>query len=132
MGTVKMLCYELKCLTSCDVPVFVLSKRIYRWSVQENIMNRRVTHVAHNIYHNVDKVRYFVLYVNTQITSGDYIKSNVVNMDETNMHFDMVGSTTLETRGTRTFNIKSSGTSTHCNLMLAVTMDGQMPPLHNI
>ena len=86
--------------------------------------------MAQNIDHNVDKVRDYVSYVNSQIDCGAYNYSNVVNMDETNVYFEMVGSTTLEKCGSRTVNIKSSGSSSLCTVILDVIMSGdKLPPM---
>ena len=127
--TVGMLYYELKRLTTTDLPISVLRLRIYRWLSSENIVQRRVTHVAQNTRHDMDKVEGFVQYVNGQISSGQYLKSHVVNIDETNIYFDMVGSITLSDQGSRTVSVKSSGTSARCSILLGVTMDGnKLPP----
>ena len=124
-----MLCYELKRLTTTELPISVLRYRIYRWLSSENIVQRRVTHVAQNTRHDMDKVEGFVQYVNGQISSGQYLKSHVVNIDETNIYFDMVGSITLSDQGSRTVSVKSSGTSARCSILLGVTMDGnKLPP----
>lgn len=127
--TVGMLSYELKRLMTTDVPIATLRKRIYRWLANENIVQRRVTHVAQNTRHDESKIEGFVQYVNGQILSGQYLKANVVNIDETNIYFDMTGSLTLANRGSRTVSVKSSGTSARCSILLGVTMDGnKLPP----
>ena len=127
--TVGMLSYELKRLTTTDVPMSTLRKRIYRWLENENIVQRRVTHVAQNTRHDESRIEGFVQYVNGQISSGQYLRSNVVNIDETNVYFDMNGSITLADRGSRTVSVKSSGASARCSILLGVTMDGnKLPP----
>jgi len=127
--TVGMLCFEFKRLTTSDVSMTSLRKRIYRWLESERIVHRRFTHVAQNTHYDGDRIEGFVQYVNGQITCGKYPKSNVVNIDETNIYFDMVGSITLADKGSRTVSVKSSGTSARCSILLGVTIDGRkLPP----
>jgi len=127
--TVNMLCFEFMRLSETDAPMIVLRKRIYRWLESERIVHRRVTHVAQNTHHDEDKIEGFVQYVNGQIDCGKYLNSNVVNIDETNIYFDMVGSVTLADKGSRTVSVKSSGSSSRCSILLGVTMDGKkLPP----
>ena len=85
-----------------------------------------MTLVAQNTRYDIpDKVEGFVQYVNGQISSGQYLKLHVVNIDEINIYFDMAGSITLADQGSRTVSVKSSGTSAHCSILLGVTMDGK-------
>jgi transposase-like protein len=128
--TVEMLCFEFIRLSgNNDITMTALRKRIQRWLKTEKIVQRRITNVAQNIHYDGDRVNGFVQYVNEQIVCGSYPKSHIVSIDETNIYFDMVGSTTLANRGSRTVSIKSSGTSARCSIILGVTMDGQkLPP----
>jgi hypothetical protein len=48
----------------------------------------------------------------------------VVNIDKTNVYFDMTGSVTLADKGSRTVSVKSSGMSACCLVLFDVTMDG--------
>ena len=41
----------------------------------------------------------FVAYVNEQIQTGGFSADNVVNIDETNIEFDMTGSVILANQG---------------------------------
>ena len=47
----------------------------------------------------------FVAYVNEQIQTGGFSADSVVNIDETNIEFDMTGSVTLANQGSRTVSL---------------------------
>lgn len=128
--TVRMLCFELKRMNpDMDIDAKVLRKRIYRWLNAEHIVQRRVTHVAQNTRYNVETINDFVHYINDQIVTGGFDADQIVNIDETNIEFDMVGSITLANRGTRTVSIRSSGSSSRCTVLLGVTLSGKkLPP----
>ena len=128
--TVGMLCFELKRLKpTLDIEMRVLRKRIYRWLSSEHIVQRRVTHVAQNTRYESSVIEQFVAYVNEQITTGGFTADSVVNIDETNIEFDMTGSVTLANQGSRTVSLRSSGSSARCTVLLGVTLSGQkLPP----
>lgn len=128
--TVGMLCYELKRLKPDLVVDFnVLRKRIYRWLSNEQIVQRRVTHVAQNTRYVEETMTQFVTYVNEQIITGGFLADDIVNIDETNIQFDMTGSVTLANQGTRTISVRSSGASSRCTVLLGVTLSGRkLPP----
>ena len=68
-------------------------------------------------------------YVNGQIATGQYSASNIVNIDETNIYYDMTGAITLANRGSRTISVRTSGSSSRCSVLLGVTMSGEkLPP----
>lgn len=53
-----------------------------------------------------------------------------VNMDETGCYFDMTSGRTLNKRGEKHINIKTTGTSKHCSIFLAVAYNGaKLKPL---
>ena len=55
--------------------------------------------------------------------------SAVVNIDETNIDFDMPATTTLERRGVRSVSVSGTGSSQRATLLLGVAMDGaKLPP----
>ena len=71
----------------------------------------------------------FVYHVNDQIACGKYLRSNVVNIDETNIYFDLTGTMTLADHGSRTVSVHGAGTSARCTVLLGVAMDGtKLPP----
>ena len=102
--TVGMMVYELKRLDPLlvDADTKVLSKRLYRWLRSEGIVQRCVTHVAQNKRYEASVIDEFVVYVNEQIVSGNFGPSEIVNIDETNIEFDMIGSITLADQGSCT------------------------------
>ena len=127
--TVNMLCYEMKRITGSESRISILRHRVRRWLGREQIVQRRVTHIAQNTRHDVSKMEGFVKYVNEQIVCGRFLKANVVNIDETNIYFDMVGKITLADRGQKTVSVSSTGSSSRCTILLGVTMDGtKLPP----
>jgi hypothetical protein len=55
---------------------------------------------------------------------------NIINMDQTNLPFDNPYKTTYARRGSRTVNMKTTGSSLRCSVALAVTLDGRkLPPM---
>ena len=72
----------------------------------------------------------WVSLVNSSIIVLKYSPSCIVNIDETNIYFDMTQATTLEIQGQHTVSIRNTGSTQHCTVLLGVTMDGQkLPPL---
>ena len=128
--TVGILCFELKRLKpTLEIELRILRKRIYRWLSSEHIVQRQVTHVAQNTQYNLSVMEQFVAYVNEQIQTGGFSADSVVNIDETNIEFDMTGSVTLANQGSRTVSLRSSGSSAWCTVLLGVTLSGQkLPP----
>lgn len=128
--TVGMLCYELKRLRPDLTGNFtVLRKRIYRWLSSEQIVQRRVTHVAQNTRYEEEIMILFVTYVNEQIHTGSFKVDDIVKIDETNIQFDMTGSVILANKGSRTISVRSSGSSFRCFALLGVTLWGKkLPP----
>ena len=115
--TVGMLCLELKRISMSDAPISSLRKQIYRWIGNKSIVHRRVTHVAQNTRYDEDVIKNFVEYVNGQIATGQYSASNIVNIDETNIYYDMTGAITLANRGSMTISVRTSGSSSRCSKM---------------
>ena len=123
--------YELKRLDPLlvDADTKVLSKRLYRWLRSEGIVQRCVTHVAQNKRYEASVIDEFVVYVNEQIVSGNFGPLEIVNIDETNIEFDMIGSITLADQGSRTVSLRSTGSSSRCTVLLGVTLSGEkLPP----
>ena len=128
--TVGMMIYELKRLDPllADADTKVLSKRLYRWLRLERIVQRRVTHVAQNTRYEASVIDDFVVYVNEQIVSGNFGPSEIVNIDETNIEFDMIGSLTLADQGSRPVSLRSTGSSSCYTVLLGVTLSGESYP----
>jgi DDE superfamily endonuclease len=105
-----------------------MSQRVHRWKNRHSIVIRRATHVAQNIVYDEKVIADFVMNVNDTIKALDIRPDCVVNMDETNVYFNMTGSDTLADRGARTVSLCSTQSTNRCTLSLACTMDGQMLP----
>ena len=56
-----------------------------------------MTCVTQNTRIYQEKIQDFVSYVNNQIAAFEFSAGNIVNIDETNINFDMFGSRTLPT-----------------------------------
>jgi DDE superfamily endonuclease len=129
--TVGMMVYELKTIDPllADVDTIVLSKRLYRWLRLEGILQWHVIHVAQNTRYKASVIDNFVVYVSKQIVSGNFGPSEIVNIDETIIEFDMIGPLTLAYQGSRTVSLRSTGSSSHCTVLLGVTLsDEKLPP----
>ena len=69
------------------------------------------------------------MYVNEQIVSGNFGPLEIVNIDETNIEFDMIGSISLADQGSRTVSLRSTGSFSRCTVLLGVTLSGEkLPP----
>ena len=74
-------------------------------------------------------IEQFVAYVNEEFATGGFSPDSVVNIDETNIEFDMTGSVTLANQGSRTVSLRSSGSCARCTVLLGVTLSGKkLPP----
>ena len=124
--TVGAICRELKKIDSAekDTDIQVLRKRIYRFLANERFTQRRATHIAQNTRYDENNIRDFVEYVNEEIRRLKINQDCVVNIDETNVDFDMTGHVTLARQGSRTVSIKSTGCSNRVTVLLGVTMSG--------
>jgi hypothetical protein len=98
--TMSMMCIEFKGRNP-DIEVLkaAFMKRIHRWMTSDNIVNQRVTHVAQNTRYDDAVIKNFSGYVNDQISSKCCIADCIVNIDETNVDFEMTGSVSLADAG---------------------------------
>jgi DDE superfamily endonuclease len=67
----------------------------------------------------------FTNYINSQLVLGQYRQDCVVNIDETNIFFDMEGGLTLAEKGDKTVSLKTTGNSMRCTVLVGVTMNGE-------
>jgi hypothetical protein len=108
--TTRMLSVELKRQPGNEnVSLKALEKRIKRWLARKDIVIRRVTRVAQNTRLDQETIQDFVSYVNNQTAAFEFPAGNIVNIDETNINFDMFGSKNLATRGERTIGLRTTG-----------------------
>jgi hypothetical protein len=128
--TTRMLSVELKRQPGNEnVSLKALEKRIKRWLARKDSVIRRVTRVVQNTRLDQETIQDFVSYVNNQTAAFEFPAGNIVNIDETNINFDMFGSKTLATRGERTIGLRTTGNSNRCTVLLGVTMSGEkLPP----
>lgn len=106
-----------------------LRKRISRFVHNEGFVHRRATHTAQNTRHSVDIMDDFVSYVNQQITMMDYHPLSIVNIDETNVNYDMPARTTLSPRGSRTVSVTGTGSPNRITVLLGAALNGKkLPP----
>jgi hypothetical protein len=85
-----------------DLSLTSIYHRIYRHLRKYGVIRRRVIRVAQNkIYDEGSKAGY-VAFVNAGLEAGKYKTSDIVNIDENNVDFDLVSGTTLAGRGERT------------------------------
>jgi hypothetical protein len=87
-----------------------------------------VTSVAQNTRFQEGIVTDCVKYVNQSISVGKFTSDRIVNIDETNIYFDMTANKTLEIHATRSVPAKGTGCSNRCTVLLGCTMDGKMLP----
>ena len=123
--SVMMLTVEFKRRTGAPVSLHILSKHVAYWLVSVGIVQHCVTHVAQNTWHCEIAMQDFTNYINSQLVLGQYRQDCVVNIDETNIFFDMEGGLTLAEKGDKTVSLKTTGTSMRCTVLLGVTMNGE-------
>ena len=125
--TVVMLTIELIRLHPdlAALPFNVVKMRVHRFCIRNKLVPRRTTHTAQNHVYNDEVIADWVTYVRREIQISRYSPAVVVNMDETNVDFDIMAKSTLDVRGRRSVNVKSMGTSERCTVILAVTASGE-------
>jgi hypothetical protein len=85
--------------------------------------------VAQNTRHDMTVKAGYVAFVNEGVKAGKYRACDIVNIDETNIDFDLVSGATLAGRSDRTVACATNGSSNRCTVMLGDTMDGEkLPP----
>jgi hypothetical protein len=101
----KVLAIELRRLdpTYLTEPQRVLDRRIRRFLARKHIVSRRIMQIAQNTRYNQAVIDDWVSFVNNSIIASKYLPSCIVNIDETNIYFDMCAALTLEIQGQCTF-----------------------------
>ena len=92
--SVMMLTVQLKRITGNSVSLHVLSKHVACWLVSVGIVQHHITHVAQNTWYCEIAMQDFTNNINSQLVLGQYRQDCVVNIDETNISFDMDGGLT--------------------------------------
>jgi hypothetical protein len=93
------LALKLKQISEDPSALNILYQRVNRWCQSEDLVLRRVTHVAQNTRFDTVKIEKYLKYINRSIVIGNYKADAIVNIDETNVYFDMTAGYTLEARG---------------------------------
>jgi transposase-like protein len=127
----NLLAVELKRLDRSvqGLSLTAIRRRIWRHIKKHGVVRRRVTHVAQNTRYEQSVIQGWVSYVNHSIKIGNYKACDVVNIDETNVDFDLASGTTITGHGGRTIGCATTGSSARCTILLGVTMDGEkLPP----
>ena len=101
-----------------------IRQRIYRWMVNERITSRRITHKAQNTRYVMDIENDFKAYIREQAKTHDIDPQYWVNIDETNIDFDIESGSTLADVGSRTVTAMYSGSNMRCTILLGVTASG--------
>ena len=99
--SVMMLTVEFKMISGAPVSLHALSKHVACWLVSVRIVQQHVTHVAQNTWYCEIAMQDFTNYMNSQLELGQYRQDCSVNIDETDIFFDMKGRLTLARKGTR-------------------------------
>ena len=83
-----------------DIPARNIIRRVRLYlKVDENITHQRITHMAQNVRFHEAIIADFVDYCNRHIVAGRYGADQIVNMDETNLDFDIDPRYMLERKG---------------------------------
>jgi hypothetical protein len=111
------------------VTMSALHRRINRHLIKFGVVRRRDNHVVQNTRHDMTVKAGYVEFVNEGVKAGKYRACDIVNIDETNINFDLISGATLAGYGERTIGCAATGSSNRCIVLLGVTMDGEkLPP----
>jgi hypothetical protein len=101
---------------------------VRRFLRAHNIVYRAATHEAQKApQESQDAAKAFVLSLVPTINAPNRQLKYIVNMDQTPVYFSMTPKTTLETRGVRTVNVRSSSGSTmRVTVAVTVTAGGDL------
>jgi transposase-like protein len=102
--------------------------RTYRWQARRGIVLRHATSIQNQEYDpNVSNA--FVAEVNATLQEESIPLDCAVNIDETNLYYDMTSTVTLARRGLRNVRIRKSKGNSRCTVLLGAAMDGtKLPP----
>ena len=97
-----------------------------RFMNRHNLSLRTRTKISQKLPRDLDdKITSFHSYIIDQRTNYDFPLSNIANMDETPMFFDLPSNRTVHPRGDHTILVKTTGhEKTHFTVVLACMADG--------
>jgi hypothetical protein len=109
--TLNRLADELKRM---DETVAGLSLALIRWRIywhlkKYGIVRQHVTRVAQNMRYDQAGVNGYIQYVKEAITAGKYKASDIVNIYEMNVDFDLGAGSTLAGQGECTIGCATTG-----------------------
>lgn len=104
--SIMMLVVELKKITRSPVSLHELSSHVPCWLVRVRIIYHHVIHVAQNTCHCDISIPDFVNYINHQLACGLFGDDFVVNIDETNIIFEMASELNLAKKGRKTVSLR--------------------------
>jgi hypothetical protein len=95
---------------------------------------RRPTHISQNAVKNIQVFQDFVDYANSVCTELEIPASNIVNMDQTPVPFDLITKTTIIRTGAKTVSSRKPKTTggNNATACLAVTAVGKKLPAYII
>ncbi len=95
---------------------------------QLGVVYRRGTHISQQAGYDPVVMGDVISYTNEVTQLCKYSPDLIVNLDETNIAYDMNCVSTLEGRGSKSVNILTTGNSNRATIILAVTMSGEKLP----
>jgi len=97
-----------------------------RFMKRNDFVIRRQTKIAQKLREELEnKIFNFQRFMINQRKKHNYLLSNIGNMDETPMNFDMVGNRTISSKGEKTILLKTTGhEKTRFTVVLACMADG--------
>jgi hypothetical protein len=118
--SVMMLTVEFKRISVTPVSLLVLSKCVSCWLASVYIVHHHITNIAQNTHHCEVTMQDFVAYINSQLSQCQYSQQCVMNIDKTNIFYDMESGLTLVNKGGKTVSLKKTGTSMRCTVLLGI------------
>jgi hypothetical protein len=117
---------------SKDLSLSALRRRIY-WHLHKcGVVRRCVARVTQKTRYDEGFKAGYVAFVNTGLKAGKYKASDIVNIDETNVDFDLVSGSILAVRGEKSIGCATTGSSSRYTILLGITMDGEKLPSYII
>jgi hypothetical protein len=123
--TLNLLTAELNHLDpgARNVTMPALHQRINHHLLKFGVVRRCVTRVVQNTRHDMTVEAGNVAFVNEGVKADKYRACDIVNIDETNIDFDLASGATLDGRSERTMGCATTGRSSRCTVQMGVTMD---------
>ena len=85
-----------------------------------------ITHKAQNTRYVLSFMQEYLQYIYMQFLEGSYPHCpSIVNIDETNIYFDLAEGLALADKGAKTISLCTNGSSMRCTVLLGVFMSGE-------